>query len=188
MDRRGFLAVSLRSLLAGSVIMTQGGCTRLLAGAGAVREASGKSPLSEGQWSTVAAVQAHLLPSEPGRPGAAAIHARSYLQLLLEQPGPQAGQATFVADGVRTIEALCMQRYQRPFPALDADQAERVLRQFEQSPAGDHWLTEMLEFLMEALLGDPSYGGNPDGIGWRWLDITPGFPRPPGPGSRPLRS
>ena len=31
---------------------------------------------------------------------------------------------------------------------------------------------------MEALLTDPAYGGNPDGIGWRWLGHTPGYPRP----------
>jgi gluconate 2-dehydrogenase gamma chain len=23
------------------------------------------------------------------------------------------------------------------------------------------------------------YGGNPDGIGWRWLGHVPGYPRPP---------
>ena len=26
---------------------------------------------------------------------------------------------------------------------------------------------------------DPVYGGNPDGIGWKWLMHPPGFPRPP---------
>jgi gluconate 2-dehydrogenase gamma chain len=32
---------------------------------------------------------------------------------------------------------------------------------------------------MEALLTDPAYGGNPGGIGWRWLQHVPGYPRPP---------
>ena len=33
-------------------------------------------------------------------------------------------------------------------------------------------------YIFEALLSDPVYGGNPEGIGWRWLGHRPGFPRP----------
>ena len=36
---------------------------------------------------------------------------------------------------------------------------------------------------LEALLTAPAYGGNTDGIGWRWLEYVPGFPLP-GSGTR----
>ena len=53
------------------------------------------------------------------------------------------------------------------------------MRQIEQSRAGRNWLSLLLTYVLEALLADPVYGGNPDGIGWQWLEHQPGYPRPP---------
>jgi gluconate 2-dehydrogenase gamma chain len=53
------------------------------------------------------------------------------------------------------------------------------LREIEQSRAGRNWLSLLLTYLLEALLADPVYGGNPDGIGWTWLEHQPGYPAPP---------
>jgi len=36
----------------------------------------------------------------------------------------------------------------------------------------------VLGYIFEALLVDPVYGGNPNGIGWKWLEHQPGLPRP----------
>ena len=36
----------------------------------------------------------------------------------------------------------------------------------------------MVTLLFEALLLDPLYGGNKEEKGWKWLNHTPGFPRP----------
>ncbi len=58
-------------------------------------------------------------------------------------------------------------------------QREALLRRIEQSRAGGNWLSLLLTYLLEALLADPVYGGNPDAIGWRWLEHQPGFPTPP---------
>ena len=55
---------------------------------------------------------------------------------------------------------------------------EIALRELEKTGAGRSWITELLHYLFEALLTDPVYGGNPGGIGWKWLDHTPGFRRP----------
>ena len=77
------------------------------------------------------------------------------------------------------LNDLSRQRYQRSFTALDASEQETVLRQIEQSKAGRNWLSLLLTYLLEALLADPVYGGNPGGIGWQWLEHQPGFPTPP---------
>jgi gluconate 2-dehydrogenase gamma chain len=39
-------------------------------------------------------------------------------------------------------------------------------------------LSSLLKYIFEALLTDPIYGGNPNSMGWEWLDHTPGQPRP----------
>jgi len=57
-------------------------------------------------------------------------------------------------------------------------QREQLLQRIAQANAGENWLSLLLMFIFGALLGSPVYGGNPDGIGWRWLEHNPGFPQP----------
>jgi gluconate 2-dehydrogenase gamma chain len=177
LNRRGFLAQVLRTLAAGA---TSGPALRAAAAAlepGALaRPGAG---LSAGQWRLLAAVQAHLLPSEPGAPGAHEVNAAGYLRLVLADPGLDPEDRELVCTGVIELEGLCRDLHEREFTALAEREREAVLREFEKSPTGERWLGEILDFLLESLLGDPSYGGNPNGIGWKWLGITPGFPRPP---------
>ncbi len=127
----------------------------------------------------LAAVQEHLLPPEPGIPGAREVNAAGFLRLVMSDPRLDAIDRRFIESGVVQLEEMCRSRYAKSFLELSGPQRETVLRQLEQSHEGRDWLAEMLEFLMEALLGDPSHAGNPDGIGWKWLGIRPGFPRPP---------
>ena len=74
---------------------------------------------------------------------------------------------------------LSRDEYRRCFVELDELQRESVLRIIEQSEAGRNWLSLLLTYLLEALLADPVYGGNPDGLGWKWLEHQPGYPTPP---------
>ncbi len=173
--RRGFLATGLRLLLAGSV------STAALRAA-ATDLARFESPTEESPgmpWRVVEAVQEHLLPSEPGIPGARDVNATGFLRLLMTNPLLETSDRNFIEQGATEFVALCHAQFGQGFLDLKVDQRQQALRRFEQSHTGHVWLAEMLEFLMEALLGDPSHGGNPEGTGWKWLGITPGFPRPP---------
>ncbi len=130
-------------------------------------------------WQTIAAVQAHMFPSEPNAPGAREIRAEAYLRGVLADPRLASADRAFLIEGVESIEKLARSLTGKRFVELSHDEREAVLRGFEATSDGKHWLAETLGYLMEALLGDPVYGGNPDAIGWRWLAHTPGFPRPP---------
>jgi gluconate 2-dehydrogenase gamma chain len=132
--------------------------------------------LPDTAWRTLAAVLAHLFPSEAGAPGAAEIDALAYIGTMLEAPGFDAGERTAILRGAAEIETLAAGR---AFAELAPEAKETVLRAFEATEHGRRWLSGMLNYLVEALLADPVYGGNPDGIGWRWLAHNPGFPRPP---------
>ena len=130
-------------------------------------------------WKTLAAVQQHLFPATDDAPGADDIGAITYLHKAIENPVADGGDRTFVFKGVGWLNDLTQEKYQQPFVALDEAQRETVLRSIEQSRAGRNWLSLLLTYLLEALLADPVYGGNPKGIGWVWLDHQPGFPTPP---------
>ncbi len=135
---------------------------------------AGKDP-----WRTLAAVQQHLFPAGEDVPGAADIHAIQYLRNTLDNPDADGEDREFVLQGVGWLNELAQERMGTPFTGLDETQRESLLRTIEQSRAGRNWLSLVLTYLLEALLADPVYGGNPQGIGWQWLQHQPGFPRPP---------
>lgn len=143
------------------------------------QQALDTSRLSE-PWKTIAAVQEHLFPADEHSPGAYDIHAIVYLKNMLERPGADQEEADFIKKGQGWLNGMARQIYQKNFIDLKAEQKERVLRKIETSRAGYRWLNTQLSYLLEALLSDPVYGGNTNGIGWKWLEHQPGFPAPTG--------
>jgi gluconate 2-dehydrogenase gamma chain len=129
-------------------------------------------------WPILAAVQDHLFPSEPNAPGAREIHALAYLRWVIGDPQGDRMEQRFILKGADWLDGLSRQRQQASFVDLDPVRREQVLRELADSAKGDNWLSTLMLYLCEALLTDPVYGGNPDGIGWTWLEHQPGFPRP----------
>jgi gluconate 2-dehydrogenase gamma chain len=160
------------------LIQAAGGSVALLFGLPRIAPAADFNP-----WATLDAVLQHLLPSEPDSPGAAEIRALDYLRFVVEDPKVDAQERTFILEGSRWLDELAQQGHDLPFAALGIEQKEALLRQTARTTAGENWLATLLTYLFEALLTAPAYGGNPDGIGWRWLEYVPGFPLP-GPGTR----
>ncbi len=139
----------------------------------------GKADLPDAVWRTLAAVHAHLFPSEANAPGAAELDTLGYLRATLETPGFDPDERAAIVRGAEVVEARSRAHAGKTFAALAEAEREAVLRAVEATDTGRTWLTGMLNYLIEALLADPVYGGNPNGAGWRWLDHNPGFPRPP---------
>lgn len=131
------------------------------------------------RWRVLDGVQRHLFPSEPDAPGAAEIRALAYLQLVLSEDPGKASDRDFILQGAGWLEDMAHRLEGAPFLTLDEAGRERVLRAVERSEAGSNWLSLVLLYVLEALLADPVYLGNPDGVGWRWLAHVPGFPTPP---------
>lgn len=131
-------------------------------------------------WTVLASVQAHLFPSEAGAPGAAEINAAAYLQNALHAPDGDPEEKKFLLAGADWLRKMVAHDHSGgQFGELTEAEREAVLRRMESSAAGKNWLALLLYYLLEALLTDPVYGGNPNAVGWTWLGYTPGFPRPP---------
>ncbi len=141
-----------------------------------------KTPKSSGfsgpEWQTLEVVQEHLFPSESNSPGAKDIQALRYLRLVLAHDQMDAQEREQIRQGLTAIETLSQEKAKKSFEALSQQEREVVLRLFEKTDDGRQWLITALNYIFEALLGDPVYGGNPKGIAWKWLGIRPGFPRP----------
>lgn len=135
-------------------------------------------PLTTEQEKSLQAVQRHLFPATENAPGADDIHALHYLKLVLIDPALDPRDQEFIINGVAWLEEECLKTFSSTFTELESGRKEGMLRQIEKESWGERWLSHLLKYIFEALLTDPVYGGNPDGIGWEWLTHKPGLPRP----------
>lgn len=139
--------------------------------------APAKAPRAD-PWTIIAAVQDVLFPAEADAPGAQEIHAIAYLRGALAEPRHDREEGRLILKGAGWLDDLSRQRQGKGFLELAGEPREAMLQQIAASEQGEHWLATLLFYVCEALLTDPVYGGNPNGIGWAWLGHTPGFPRP----------
>lgn len=173
--RRSFLFDSLKA--AGILSFTP---AALLLTACSDNHAQDQAHLSQVEpWHTFAATQQQLFPDDGDGPDANAIHATSYLKFVLEAPDTDPTERKFILDGVDWLNRLAITRYTAVFASCEPAEQEHLLHAITSSEAGERWLAYLLVYIFEALLSDPIYGGNPKGIGWKWLHYIPGFPRPP---------
>lgn len=129
-------------------------------------------------WPTLDAVTRHLLPSEPESPGATEIHALDYLRFVTNDRWIDQDDRDFILQGNQWLDELAEKHHGAEFATLGFDEREKLLRHVALTSAGENWLSTLISYVLEALLTAPAYGGNPDGIGWRWLEYVPGFPLP----------
>lgn len=136
------------------------------------------SKVTPKEWLSVEALLDHLFPHEPRAPGAHDINAITFLQFALEDPTLDRAFRTFLVEGIKKLDHVALLSTGKHFFELPLETREKILRDLEKTPESKHWLREILELIIEALLGDPVYGGNTNGVGWKWLHHTPGFPQP----------
>jgi gluconate 2-dehydrogenase gamma chain len=180
MSRRLFLQMAGRGILAASALAALGiGATDIFNSQAAAADRKGGDLFTAEERLLLAAVQEHLLPSDPGSPGARDIRATAYLELALTGSDIEPGDLPQLKEGSVALNELARERYGKKFAELGENRRERTLRAFEETRQGDGWLTLLMGYTIEAYVGDPAYGGNPDGIVWKWLGHRPGFPAPP---------
>ena len=169
-DRRVFLK-QVSAVLALSVIMP----TSLTA---KTDQKNLSTEWREDPWWTLYEVQEHLFPHMEDSPGAKDLQATLYLKRELADPRVTRKEAIFIIKGVGWLNDMAEKTQSARFVDLDYEKREAVLRQIEQSNEGQRWISLVIYYVIEALLTDPIYGGNPDGSGWKWLSHHAGFPRP----------
>ena len=136
------------------------------------------SALKTDPWLTLDSVLAHLLPESPTGPSATEIQATQYLyNIVFQQPTEQA-EIEFIYKGVGWLNGFSNSQLKKNFISLTFEEKETILRAISKSTAGENWLSNLVGYIFEAMLSPPSYGGNPNGIGWQWLEHQAGFPLP----------
>jgi len=139
----------------------------------------GKNFFSKEQHTVLDAVQMQLFPDDGDGPSARDLKGIAYLEwAMTDQVNINDGDPDFIAKGITWLNELSQQTHGAFFVELNDSQQDKVLKQVAKSQAGENWLSILLYYLTEALMIDPIYGGNPEMIGWKWLQHQAGFPRP----------
>ena len=130
------------------------------------------------EWKTLDAVFDHIFPVSNTGPSAKDLQASYYLYQLIHQQPTEQDEIDFVFQGVGWLNGYTQNKKQQNFVDLETADKEQTLRAISRSEAGKNWLNMMILNLYEAMLSPPSYGGNPEGVGWKWINHQAGFPLP----------
>lgn len=134
--------------------------------------------IQQDPWLTLDATLQHLLPESETGPSAKEINATTYLyEVMTIQPTDQE-EKDFILKGVGWLNGYAMAEKSANFAQLSTEEKEVLLRGISKSRAGRNWLNTLLGYIFQAMLTPESYGGNPKGIGWQWLEHQAGFPLP----------
>ncbi|MCJ8318310.1 MAG: gluconate 2-dehydrogenase subunit 3 family protein [Colwellia sp.] len=134
--------------------------------------------LTSDPWLTLDSVLNHLLPSSKSGPGAKEIHATTYLFNVVHLQPTEQTEIDFIYKGVGWLNGYSQSQLKKNFSELTTQDKDKLLRGISQSQAGENWLNTLLGYILEATLTPPIYGGNPNQIGWQWLEHQGGFPLP----------
>lgn len=135
--------------------------------------------LKQEPWLTLDATLDHLFPTSPSGPSAKDIQALPYLYNIVKVQPTEQAEIDFIKKGVGWLNGYSESQLNKKFIELTDSEKESMLRAISGSQAGENWLSTLISYIFEAMLSPPSYGGNPEGIGWQWLQHQAGFPLPP---------
>lgn len=142
------------------------------------RKTNIEPPYTKAQLSTISSLHNHLFPKTESAPGAPDINSTEYLEFVLLDPNVDEDDRNLLKNGVTWLEEATQELHNKLFTDLTSSEIDKVLRSIEEYNWGYRFISLNLTYIVEALLSDPIYGGNPDEIGWKWLEHTPGIPRP----------
>ncbi len=139
---------------------------------------SSKPLFDKQQSAMIHSIQQILFPDDGFGPGVIEIHAYEYLLWVLSDPRMDEQDRAYIYDGLRWVEETAHEEMNATYLELNAQKQSDLIHYLSQLDWGESWLSTIMTYILEALLADPQYGGNPEGRGWQWLSHYPGYPRP----------
>jgi len=131
--------------------------------------------LSAAEHATTSAACERILPHDDD-PGAIELGVPDYIDRALATDRARWGDR--FRAGLRALDAEAQRRSGAPFAATSAPAQDNLLDDWQDgSPAQVEFMRLLMNLTFEGAFGDPSYGGNRDGRGWRLIGFEPCAPR-----------
>lgn len=126
------------------------------------------APLGERELEVLDAILARLIPTDENGPGAREARVVRYIERALAHDYAEHRPA--YTAGLSAIEERAGEALGRAFADLQPEEQDAVLTEFE----GGAFFELLRQHALEGMFGDPSWGGNAEGVGWSLL----GYPGP----------
>jgi len=106
------------------------------------------------------------------------IETAPYMQIVFHHSRISDADKTFLKNGVKWLNEEAISKHKKEYTKLSLAQREEVLVDVSKTEWGESFVYDVMNYLFEAMLGDPIYGGNNQETGWQWLNFQGGKPRP----------
>jgi gluconate 2-dehydrogenase gamma chain len=119
------------------------------------------------EFTTMAAACERILPRDED-PGAKDANVPAYIDRILQTPEMKQMKTDFL-QGLSALERRSRSMFQKGFAEAAPEQQDELLTLFKESGDGTgeaHFYELLVVLTLEGFLGDPSYGGNKDKVGW----------------------
>lgn len=133
---------------------------------------------NEDEKKTLTSVLNHLFPKSEICPGIEEINAIPHLENVIKDPYLKSPRRNLIKNGIKWIDETSIELFDKTFTSLDKTKKESSLRALEKLPKGEAWISTLLNYILEAMLGDPIYNINKNEVGWKLLNHYSGYPRP----------
>ncbi len=101
-----------------------------------------------------------------------------YFLWVFEDQDVDQEENQYIINGLIWTDETSMENYEKHFDKLSEKEKVELLQDIIKSDWGESWMSKVLSLLFEAILSDPIYGSNINGMSWEWLEHNPGQPRP----------
>lgn len=119
------------------------------------------------QLQIIKSVLEHLFPNTPTYSGASSFKGYDFFLFVMKHPTFNKDDLKFILEGANKLD-----QFNNQFIFLNTKTKEKILREFETLNFGQNWLSTLLYYGLEAMLGDPIYKGNKDMLGWKNINHT----------------
>lgn len=119
------------------------------------------------ELATVAAACERIIPRDED-PGAKDANVPAYIDRILQTPELKQMKTDFL-QGLAALERRSQSMFKKGFVQATPEQQDELLTLFKDSGPGTgeaHFYELLVVLTLEGFLGDPSYGGNKDRVGW----------------------
>lgn len=130
-------------------------------------------------YAVVGAACERILPKDDD-PGALEAGVPEYIDRMLQSPELARMREDFI-QGTAHLQKRARRMYKKGFAELNGEQQDTLLRLFRESAPGSgeaHYFELLMTLTLEGYLGDPSYGGNKNRVGWALVGFQVGEPLP----------
>ena len=119
-----------------------------------------------------------LFPNDIYGPGAIDFKTAEYLDWVLSDTRIDLSEKEFILNGLKWIKETSIDEFNEGIDDLSEKELSQFISTVSKTNWGENWLSRNLTYILEAQFADSLYGHNTDGIGWKWLNHYPGYPRP----------